>query len=322
MSVQPIVSIGHDLLGGPPQRLGSDVAVRLSSSSRSSTLVKADDPVLRTTTEVNDQGEPRGVDSDHGKTRGVIRLLEAGHFNGVADVRLRINFFDELSTRAREAAEPILQEQGTLLAETVLSGVEEMAGSLAVDEETRDALGALVEDFNEAVMAAISNETDSQLVDGVRLEASLEETFDTLVGQLTDLLASITEEGSISMDADIEPVIAVADSPTPRVVTQADVDAAPLQNRTGEFAALEVESVSDQLSEAVEPTPTGQTLDEAIASLRQAFNDSLSALLNSIQSTLTLADPSAPTGQGVAYEKFLATYNELRGVATGVDQLL
>ena len=31
------------------------------------------------------------------KVRGVIRLLQQGHFKGVADVRLRINFFDELS---------------------------------------------------------------------------------------------------------------------------------------------------------------------------------------------------------------------------------
>ncbi len=30
-------------------------------------------------------------------TKGVLGLLQEGHFKGVADVRLRINFFDELA---------------------------------------------------------------------------------------------------------------------------------------------------------------------------------------------------------------------------------
>ena len=323
MSIQSIAPIGQDLLSGPTRRLGSDAAVRTSSSSRSSTLKKADAPVLRSSTEVMDKDDAQVVDSDQGKARGVIRLLEAGHFNGVADVRLRINFFDELSARAQETAQPILQEQGALLADTISSGVEEIAGSLAVDQETRDALGVLVEDFNGAVLTAISNETDSQPVDGAGLEASLEAAFEAFVGQLTDLLGSTRDEGSISVDADNEPVIEAVGSPTPQVVTQADGDEAMVQDRTGELAAIESEPVSVELGQADDPTLTAasQTLEEAIASLRQAFSDSLSALLQSFQSSLSLADPSAPTGQGVAYEKFLATYNELRSVTTSVDQL-
>ena len=38
------------------------------------------------------------------EARGVIRLLQEGHFKGVADVRLRINFFEELA--GAELAEP------------------------------------------------------------------------------------------------------------------------------------------------------------------------------------------------------------------------
>ena len=40
-----------------------------------------------------------------GRANGVLRLLDAGHFKGVADVRLRINFHDELSPQAA-AADP------------------------------------------------------------------------------------------------------------------------------------------------------------------------------------------------------------------------
>ncbi|MHC4620621.1 MAG: hypothetical protein ACYTEQ_22975 [Planctomycetota bacterium] len=37
--------------------------------------------------------EPGGDEADG--QRGVIRLLMDGHFKGVSDVRLRINFYDE-----------------------------------------------------------------------------------------------------------------------------------------------------------------------------------------------------------------------------------
>ena len=45
------------------------------------------------------------VDSSNTRAKGVLRLLEAGHFRGVADVRLRINFFDELSAKATADAQ-------------------------------------------------------------------------------------------------------------------------------------------------------------------------------------------------------------------------
>ncbi len=40
------------------------------------------------------------------KVRGVIRLLQDGHFKGVADVRLRLNNFDELSAESLSAVTP------------------------------------------------------------------------------------------------------------------------------------------------------------------------------------------------------------------------
>ncbi|MGE5296238.1 MAG: hypothetical protein ACM3VT_15560 [Solirubrobacterales bacterium] len=40
---------------------------------------------------------PDSEPSDTQEARGVIRLLQEGHFKGVADVRLRINFAEELA---------------------------------------------------------------------------------------------------------------------------------------------------------------------------------------------------------------------------------
>ncbi len=43
------------------------------------------------------QPEVRKVGKDE-KIKDVVQLLQEGHFKGVADVRLRINFFEELSS--------------------------------------------------------------------------------------------------------------------------------------------------------------------------------------------------------------------------------
>ncbi len=40
------------------------------------------------------------------QARGVVRLLEQGHFKGVADVRLRLNFFDRLDHEALPELRP------------------------------------------------------------------------------------------------------------------------------------------------------------------------------------------------------------------------
>ncbi|HUU85634.1 MAG TPA: hypothetical protein VM243_19215, partial [Phycisphaerae bacterium] len=69
---------------------------------------------------------PKHDKHDGEKVPGVIRLLEAGHFKGVADVRLRINFFEQLSARAEAAAQPVVQDESRQLVETVNAQLDEL----------------------------------------------------------------------------------------------------------------------------------------------------------------------------------------------------
>jgi len=62
-------------------------------------------------TPTGDGGEAAPVDddppiADETKKPGVIRLLEAGHFQGAADVRLRLNFYDQLDHAALPELSP------------------------------------------------------------------------------------------------------------------------------------------------------------------------------------------------------------------------
>lgn len=41
--------------------------------------------------------EPEPTEEETQEARGVLRLLQEGHFKGVADIRLRINFSEELA---------------------------------------------------------------------------------------------------------------------------------------------------------------------------------------------------------------------------------
>ena len=77
-------------------------AIHPEKPNRADHFVKAtprETPVKKEITEtspVPPQVENQAVQDDE-KAKGVIRLLQEGHFKGVADVRLRINFFDELT---------------------------------------------------------------------------------------------------------------------------------------------------------------------------------------------------------------------------------
>ncbi|HKQ49560.1 MAG TPA: hypothetical protein VJZ71_15920 [Phycisphaerae bacterium] len=74
------------------------------------------DPDVSTDVPATDTDEPTTTDdvlppspapdSDEEEARGVVRLLQSGHFKGVADLRLRLNHFDELSHESLPAVEP------------------------------------------------------------------------------------------------------------------------------------------------------------------------------------------------------------------------
>jgi hypothetical protein len=76
-----------------------------------------------------------GVESN-GETKvpGVIRLLQEGHFKGVADVRLRINFHDQLQGIAGASQSLALEPGGA----SVVSAVEEAVNALLASDDLTD----------------------------------------------------------------------------------------------------------------------------------------------------------------------------------------
>jgi hypothetical protein len=303
-------------------------------------------------------------EGEAGRVPGVIRLLEAGHFKGVADVRLRINFFDELSARAVAAAQPVLDEQTENLIATLSGGVDELTDSLALDDEARSAISGLVHDFEAAAYTAVAEAGVGATLDSQGLADTIQAAFDELVGRMTGLLGAVSS-GPVAPMADADTATAdpnvverlvslggegideaiVAESPGDAVHRAAGAVSLPpidtedpavtvIQNppvirsiEPGDVVALpgdQMNSVDgvDRVNEVPnEPmTEPAVTIDEAMADLTSVFQEALAALVEPIESATRLSDPSPPTGNGSAYDRFLAIYNDLRGLPPTIDE--
>jgi hypothetical protein len=263
--------------GANGRRVGKDVVDRPEAEAPS-----PEEPVDGVAAPVPEDGE---------KARGVIRLLEAGHFRGVADVRLRINFFEELSARASTAAGEVAVENSGELAQSVNSAVAQLLENLNVSEADAEAVDGLLSEFDSAVQAAVEEFNSADAVGTQGLSGSLQAAFESFVQALRPLVEPPAPEPKPATDpaATKDPQLGDVGMPTSGAgVTTAD---------DGTVAPDE---------------PVGVT-EQAWTELVQAFDAALAAFLAPIGTAAQLPDPSPPHGNGVAYDKFLAIYNALRG---------
>lgn len=208
------------------------------------------------------------------KVPGVIRNLEAGHFKGVADVRLRINFFEQLSTRAASAAIPVVQDAASSLADEVGSGVDSLVESLALEAEEGEAIAALFAEFSSEVDSAVATLGDEGRLNTQSAGDSIQTAFDSLLAQIT---------------ASLNP-------------TEPDEEAVDTST----------ESPGDD-----DPTVG---MEDALQTLQAMFDEAFASLVATISDATVMPDPAEPTGNGAAFDKFLAIYNNLRGLEPTVDE--
>ena len=197
--------------------------------------------------------EPAGDEPGDGAARGVLRNLEAGHFRGVADLRLRINFADQILAAELDAASRAASQAApdfAAAANVAIDGFLGAAGELTEDQQ------AAVEQARNTFATALSDATEAGL-------------------SSDDLVAALS--GSVE-----------------------------------QFIAT--------LNSIFAPPPT-DPLPEGTDALGLAFVDELAEALgialgefeSSSGTTSTLPPLSSPSGNGVAYAKFLSEYYELYG---------
>ncbi len=240
--------------------------------------------------------EKRGHDA-----RGVIRLLQEGHFKGVADVRLRINFFDEL------------QAAGTAKAgNTLQAGVDDLVSSLG--DASASPLAALLQEGAQsaediaALAAGFEQEAGEILAKFHSGEAGLDETLTALENALLALAEPPADPSGEASETIPEIAAAMADEAQAPVESTADltttITTAP---ESGEDAT---QTPAAGLAEPEEPEPA-LPVQDAYAVLREALADLMDDLRQSVADSQALPPLSQPQGNGRAYAKFLAVYTAM-----------
>ena len=208
------------------------------------------------------------------KQRGVIRNLLDGHFKGVADVRLRINFAAELDGIAQARSTAAAEQNSTDLLQAVETVVNDFLAAPDLPEDIATGIQDLQTAFNETAAAFVEGFAGdtSQLV--VDIEAAFEDFF----AGITSLLAEPEEA------------------------------AAPVEEGEPESAATEVNT----LEEAAETPQLPEDYQAFVDALREAFAQTLEDFTAALQAAANPLPPlSEPNGNGVAYEKFLAILESL-----------
>ncbi len=245
------------------------------------------------TTEVTDQ--PTGDQSNSNPTKGVISLLQDGHFKGVADVRLRINFHDELEAIEADQLKTAAQENIEGLP-TALAGTTAPEG-LAEAPQLQQA-------FTDAVQQAKNDFLSAERPSKADLTASLNAAFQAFIEGLSP--ATGPAEG------------AVASQEETGNETEDAIEAGEEEN------PAQAESVGHEGGESPEPAPETAPATESdgasyIAGLEAAFEAAMNELIDALDGVVVLPELSQPSGNGVAYEKFLAIYDQLRGLQVPTD---
>jgi hypothetical protein len=220
--------------------------------------------------------------------QGVLRLIQAGHFNGVADVRLRINFYDELQQISAQNTGQALEGGAQELTTNLTAELEKIGTEFELPAETEELAAAFRERMDQIIADTKDGKTD-----------------------LTTALASMRAEFATLLDA---MKAAMTESPEPveedEAAGQADQEEAVPQD-AGEAVVAEDETPEE--SGVIEEEPM-VPFETRLAELEDWFATAMSTLESSAtatQASQALPPLSAPRGNGAAYAKFLEIYENM-----------
>jgi hypothetical protein len=216
---------------------------------------------------------------------GVLRLLAEGHFKGVADVRLRINFHEEPLAAHLVATRPAVAENVAAFGEEVAAQLRELGAADSLTGEQSAEVAGLQDEFSVSVCTLLDAFVSGGDQDSGTFISAVRFIFDSLVASLQSAL---------------EPAPAAAPSDPVEATEPGDADAPAIGEPTADGGQTD-----DLLSLLDGIVRTGETLF-----------DSLTVTLGVAASLPELLEP---TGNGAAYAKFLAIYNELYGLAEAGD---
>ena len=222
--------------------------------------------------------------------KGVVRNLQEGHFKGVADVRLRINFFEELNTIENGEIQKLVGEKVPGVTDSVNANLEILLSSDELSEEQVTSISEHMETFTQSINL-------------------MKEDFLNTVQPSKENLISGLNYGFEEFITSVNLVLFPTEPESPDdISTNGDVG-------TGE--SINVNPVGGEYDKNIESDQAVESetnFQDFISNLRTTFAESLNEMTNALNNSKTLPDPSEPNGNGKAFDKFLAIYNKLQGI--------
>jgi hypothetical protein len=236
--------------------------------------------------------EMSGTDDSNGEednVKGVVRLLQAGHFKGVSDVRLRINFFEDIKALENQQISEAAREGVSGLMESINTAVESFLQSEELDEQLPAVISEAADTLNTGVSTITEGFLNGDNLESSGLVSQLESTFDEFV-------SSVNPATEQPPEADMDPV-----------------EAAPVALDAEEISADVVPHV-EEFDEPPPPDTQQLMLEQFVAELIETFTTGIEELKATLDGIKVLPELSEPHGNGKAYDRFLSIYNELRGI--------
>jgi hypothetical protein len=231
---------------------------------------------------------------DKENVRGVIRNLQNGHFKGVADVRLRINFYDEIAAMEGKQLQATTDEKIGVLLDSVGNNFTKFFESDEFSEQHDE-----VRQYQDVFDMAVNDLHDSfNTGNGLSKEGllvGLKDKFQNLLGSLGEVLSNMKTE-------------TVTEEPIPgENAIEKDVTVNPIGAQ--EDVVLEQEQSLD----------LGTSFQAFIEELESAFDTAFEEFSKDLNDVSVLPELSEPKGNGAAYSKFLAMYKEMLSSNSDVD---
>lgn len=235
-------------------------------------------------------------------SKGVIRLLQAGHFGGVADVRLRINFHDQLQQGAAQNAAKAFEDAVPGL----LDNLAEKVGFLGKEYGLSQQANELGKTFEDEIKALLEEAKAAQTPLSTTL-ANINNAFSNFLEKLEGAFASLSSPMAEDPgpDEEVAELLEEEDASSPDDQTQEQVAAAMNENGA--------EEAEDGLGQPGEELSAFKT---TLLDLAGWFSERLGQLQNNATATQQLPPLSEPKGNGTAYAKFLEIY---RSLSSGIE---
>jgi hypothetical protein len=257
------------------------------------TDVKPDSKVEKTavvSSPIKSESLPEDKNSnDTQDTKGVIQLLQQGHFNGVADVRLRIVHSDKLLALEQQQLQTVATEKVDSLLATVGNVVDAFIDASQIQEQPIDepteqgSMPELSDAFTQFTLAV--NTVKDEFLNGQS------QTKESLVDNLNSTFQSFIELLSPQVD------------PLPEIQNENENPTAP---------HISTSDDEQQVDTAEEPTEKPPSVFQSfLENLEAAYAAAMDDLASSLDEVKTLPELSEPRKNGLAYEKFLDIYNEV-----------